>query len=117
MSERCPTCGQIIPENADANALLNLLRNGTPHRQLYRGQDGNWYVTHGGGGPWAQSAVSRLINKQLISPVYSDCPDQAYHCGPTLDLDAFMKERDRVGIKKAQRIYIPNSAPAGYEGA
>lgn len=108
----CPTCGQPFPKPPEgalnADALWGVLKYGVPHRELYRGQDGNWYVTYGGG-KVAAAAVSELIEQEQIQRVYSSCAD-AYHIGPTLDCEATMAFRRGKKRKDWKPIYIGQAA-------
>jgi hypothetical protein len=89
----------------NATELLDVLRNGTPHRHVYKGQDSNWYVTYSGG-KTSFEAVRELLRKRLIQSVYSTPGLECYHIGPTIDCEASMAERRKVGIAKARIIYM-----------
>ncbi len=104
--QTCPTCGQPIRHLLDAHNLLEVLTNGLPHREVYHGQSGGWWVTYGGGEVSAD-AVRELVERGFIRSVYNSCPDEAYHVGRTLDVDATMAERKkhRRG-KDASKIYV-----------
>lgn len=107
MTDICPTCGQTIMKhiNDDEGALLHLLQTTPPHREVYRSDDGRWYVTHGGG-EWSGRAVHALVLAGKVSSVYSDCPNDCYHIGRTLDTIATSEQRKRLG-KKAPLIFLP----------
>jgi hypothetical protein len=106
----CTKCGQLIPNDQDADWLLDLLTNGEPHRQVYRGQDGNWYVTYGGGEVSA-SVVGALVKRGAVVSVYSNCPNDAYHVGRTLDYERTMAARKKHG-RGAPNIYIQQTPGA-----
>lgn len=118
MANCCPTCGQpIIERQHDAAWLLDLLTNGSPKREVYAGQDGGWYVTHGGGAVHA-SVVQRLVNQGHIHSVYSDIPDQCYHVGRTLDCARTLAERKKHRkSKNAPKIYVGDPDPQQTPGA
>lgn len=103
----CPTCGQLIKSASDAEQLLDLLTRGTPHRGVYRAQNGSgWYVTYGGG-QWSEEAVMWLVNSGRIRSVYSNCPNDAYHVGRTLDIERTVAERKKHRhAKDAKPVYV-----------
>jgi hypothetical protein len=104
----CPTCGQMLPKQKVLNAeeLLNILTIGSPHREVYRGESGEWWVTYGGGQA-SYEAVSELLQRNLIHSVYSDCPNDAFHIGKTLDVQATIAERKKHRrAKDASQIYV-----------
>ncbi len=112
----CPHCGQMMPKRVSQNAeaLLQLLRT-ERDRNVYRSQnDGRWYVTRGGYGPWSNDTVMGLVSNRLLSSVYSNCPSEAYHFGPTFDVEATMAQRKKYG-KGTPIIFVTNSEPVGYE--
>jgi hypothetical protein len=94
----------------DARWLYDLLKDGRPHRKVYRGKNG-WFVTYGGG-EVSSDAVRELVERDLIHSVYNSCPEDCYHIGLTLDVDATMAERKkhRRG-KDAPKIYCPPAMP------
>lgn len=105
MSDVCPSCGQIIKSASDADALLVLLTEGAPHREVYRAQNGSgWYVTRGGG-QWSEEAVMRLVQSGPIRSVYRDCPGDAYHVGKTLDIPATLAARKCLPRKEWPRVF------------
>lgn len=108
----CPTCGQPTIERAhDAAWLLDLLTNGRPHRGVYEGRDGGWYVTYGGGAVHP-SVVQQLVRAGAIASVYNTCPDQCYHVGRTLDAPRTLSERKRYRRRKdAPMIYVGDPDP------
>lgn len=93
----------------DADELYRLLKEGQPHRQVYHGRDGGWFVTYSGGEVDAD-AVRALVRKGLINSVYNNCPDDCFHIGKTLDVNATTEERKkhRRG-KDAPWIYTDGS--------
>lgn len=101
----CHTCGGLTVEPNEAERLLALLTDGRK-RQVYRGRDGGgWWVTYGGG-QFSQNAVTQLIERGSISSCYSDCPDEAYHVGKTLDVKATLAERQKHRRRKdAPHVY------------
>ncbi len=90
--------------NVAAIALLALLRDGNPHREVYRARDGGWFVTYGGG-EVAADAVQELVRAGLVHSVYSNCPADSYHVGKTLDVER-TREARRIHGKKAPLIYV-----------
>jgi hypothetical protein len=102
----CPTCGGPIEVETSAEALLRLLTEGRPHRHVYRPANGTgWYVTHSGK-RFSAEAVHGLVRAGKIHSVYSDCPDDAYHVGKTLDVKATTEERRNHRQRKdAPKIY------------
>ena len=110
MMEHCPTCGQPLPpsQQRDAAWLLDLLTNGTPHREVFKSRDDarQWYVTYGGG-PVSAEVVQELVKAGSIRSVYSNCPNDAYHVGRTLDIERTLAERKRHRrAKDAPKIYV-----------
>src|SRR5580704_12781445 len=92
---RCPTCGQ--PLGLDAEKLYALLAHGVPHREVYRAADGSWWVTYGGG-MTTEQAVMALVNERRVCPRYNNLPQEVFHVGRTIDMDAtlaFRKGRPR----------------------
>jgi hypothetical protein len=110
MSNTCPTCGQQIGIGADK--LLDLLRHGVPKREVYKGQDGRWYVTYGGGGPISDATVRSLVERKLIQRTYATY-DGSFQVGPTIDIGATQERRKREG-KKAPLVYV--EAPLAVTG-
>lgn len=92
----CPTCDQQLPHVMDADRLLEVLKTETPHRELYRGRDGGWYITRGGYGRVPPEAVTELLLRKAIVSVYSDCPGDAYHVGRTIDIPATIALRKKT---------------------
>lgn len=105
--DNCPTCGQpIISSTQESARLLELLTHGVPHREVYHGRDGGWFVTYGGG-QFGFAVVHSLRNSGLIVSVYSDCPAEAYHVGRTLDVHRMMEERKKHRrAKDVPKIYV-----------
>lgn len=95
----CPTCGQQVRHDLNADALLGLLRHGVPHREVYLGRDHNWYVTYGGGTTTA-AAVNGLLGNGLIHPVYDNLPSEAFHVGDTLAMEATLLRRKETGDRE-----------------
>ena len=100
--KHCETCTCVKSWGCDE--LLKLLTNGQPHREVYRGdRTQRWFVTYGGGEADPE-AVFYLVRMGKIHPVYNNT-DDAFHVGPTLDLEKTMSERKRTGNKKLE-IYV-----------
>jgi hypothetical protein len=93
-----------------AAALLDLLTNGQPHREVYIANDrSGWWVTYGGG-QVDEAAVRELVAGGHIRSVYSDCPNDCYHVGRTLDVARTMEERKKHRRRKdAPLIYVQDS--------
>lgn len=111
----CPTCGQMTPKRRKLlgrEEIYELLRDGQPHREVYRGQDGGWWVTYGGGKA-DPHAVAYLVEQKYVASVYSSIPDEVFHIGKTLDCEATMAERKkhRRG-KDAPKIYTDGTPAA-----
>lgn len=106
----CSKCGQLIPDHRDADWLLDLLANGQPHREVYKGRDGGWFVTYGGGEVSA-TIVSELVRRGSIVSVYSNCPTDAYHVGRTIDIDRTYAARKKHG-KGAPTYYLQQTPGA-----
>jgi hypothetical protein len=107
MTDRCPTCGRPLPDAQEQVRLLELLRDGHPHRQVYRASNGSgWFVTHGGG-QFSVEAVQALIDAGLIHDVYNNLPNECYHVGRTLDVDRTVASRKKYQkTKDAPKIYV-----------
>lgn len=72
----CPTCGQLTvrDEPSTLRALLERVGGtGGELRQVYRGCDGKWYVTYGGG-PFSAELVERMRRSGTLVPVYPGTP-------------------------------------------
>lgn len=70
----CPHCGQTMPEHMDADDLARRMRSGL---DCYRGQDGHYYLTRGGGRVPYQ-AIDDALAHGLIVPKWDDAPDLEY---------------------------------------
>ena len=102
----CPTCGQERGRVVLGTfALLDILTNGTPHREVYRAQGGGWFVTYGGGEA-AANAVAELVRLGKINSVYSNCPTDAYHVGRTMDCERTLEYRKGRPRKEWKIIYV-----------
>lgn len=101
---RCPTCGQSLPEcgGDEAERLLGVLTNGMPQREVYITNDGEWFVTYGGG-QFSADAVNWLATAKLITQKYSNCPG-CYYVGRTIDMDASLALPKVKG--KRQLVYV-----------
>ncbi len=93
-----------------AAQLLDLLRTGIPHREVYVGRDGCWYVTHGGG-PTTAEAVQFLRRQQEIFSVYNTCPEDCFHVGKTIDMTTTLAARKAGLITKFHLIYVNEVPP------
>lgn len=109
---KCPTCGQPLPKNVrlllDAAQLLQILTSGEPHREVYRGDGTNqWFVTYGGGEASAE-AVQELVAAGKIRSLYSNCPNDAYHVGRTIDMEATVAARQKIPghAKRSIIVYV-----------
>lgn len=102
---RCPTCGQPVETGLDAEQLYNILANGQPHRNVYRAQNGAWYVTHGGGKTTA-GAVQWLVDGGRIHSVYNDLPNEVYHVGKTINTAATLAYREGRKRKDWKTIFV-----------
>lgn len=80
-----------------AEALLDLLINGHPHRVVYRSRHGNsWFVTYHSG-KVDVAIVRELFDAGHIVSVYSNCPTDSYHIGRTIDVERSMAARKKHG--------------------
>lgn len=101
----CKSCGQPLPNKLmNASELLSILKTGTPHRSVYTGVKGGWFVDYGGG-EVDPLAVKQLVDEKKIHPNYSDCPDLMYHIGRTWDVARTMAARRDLG-KAAPDYFI-----------
>ena len=103
MTARCSKCGQEINRLLDEIDLMKILEIGTPHREVYQGQNGGWFVSYGGG-ETSQEIVMNLVNRREIRSVYSNC-NGAYHIGRTWDYERTMAARRKYG-KTALDYYL-----------
>lgn len=110
----CPTCGAPVrvkaPPTGSADWLLDILTNSIPHREVYHGQRGGWWLTYGGG-EVSPEAVHELVARGAIVSVYSNCPNGSYHVGRTLDIDRTMEARKKFG-KGAPEYYLEQTSGA-----
>jgi hypothetical protein len=100
-----------MPSMRDADWLLNILTNEVPHREVYRGRDGGWWLTRGHG-EVPPEAVAELLRRGAIVSVYSDCPTDSYHVGRTIDIPRTLAARKKLG-KAAPHIYTDTSTDTG----
>lgn len=107
----CPTCGQHVPKPKplDAEQLLAILRDGVPHREVYEGQDGGWYVTYGGG-KTSPEAIRVLLDRKMIVKVYDEY-DGSFHIGRTLDMTATKAETKKFG-RRGKLVYTDGTTAA-----
>jgi hypothetical protein len=110
----CPTCGGPLKKPKaspirDADWLLGVLK-GYPHREVYRGHNGGWWLTRGDGAEIDPDAVRELLRRGEIVSVYSDCPNDAYHVGRTLDTKRTIEARKANG-NRAIMIYLSQQTP------
>ena len=80
-------------------------------RELYRGQNGRWYLTHGGG-PFSENVVEALQKLPGIVPRYKADGRLQYDCfayGKTIDLDETLRRRRAGEIHKRARVYVDGS--------
>lgn len=112
MKKQCPACGQPLPKRLlGAEALLDILRAGGEKIWVHKGQNSRrWYITHGLGEADPQ-AVQELVSTGAISPVYSNCPGDAFNVGPTLDVEATLASREGRPKSEWQTIYVALPAP------
>ncbi len=109
----CPTCGREF--SLDANTLWQILLNGIPHRQVYLGSDGNWYVTYLGQST-THDAVQYLLHQGIIQPCYNDMSG-TYHIGRTIDMKATLELRKQYRRSRdAPLVYVGDSAQGIAEG-
>lgn len=110
---RCPTCGSPIAQHgANSDWLLDILTR-DPDRFIYRGRDGGWWLTKSRG-ELDPNVVRDLIRRGAIVSCYSDCPDDAYHVGKTIDIPRTMEERKKHRRKRdAPKIYTDGSTDTG----
>jgi hypothetical protein len=86
----------------NADAVLQILGEGR-RREIYRGQDGNWYITYGGG-QISQEIVRSLVEAGRVRRVYAGC-DEGFWLGDTIDLDATQEHRRKTGERRTL-IYV-----------
>lgn len=103
----CPTCGQPIRARllTSQEQILSILRdnrNGRA-RDIYQGQDGNWYITHGGGQVDA-ATLDRMVKSGSLVRTYDECAD-SFTIGKTMAVSATTEARKRGEIVKGQVIY------------
>lgn len=107
--KHCATCS-CVNELLNADELLRLLTNGTPHREVYLAANGHsWWVTHGGG-EVASHAVAELVERGAIQPVYKGRA-QCFHVGRTLDIERTTAARKGKRHKEALAIRIYEDDP------
>lgn len=103
MAARCSKCGQKIVCLLDKIDLMKILEIGAPHREVYRGQNGGWFVSYGGG-KTSHETVMNLVSRGEIRRVYSNRND-AYHIGRTWDYERTIAARRKYG-KAALNYYL-----------
>lgn len=101
---RCPTCGQSIGAT-DTVTVLARMQLGS---ELYRGQNGLWYLTHGGG-KISEGVVRELLSAGSIRDKYSDTPNTCYTTGRTIDTAATLAFRKGRKRKEWKLIYVGDS--------
>lgn len=100
---RCPTCGQRMPQITDPDQLVAVMK--TEDRQVYKGQDGNWYLTKGGG-PISDWVIDGLRKAGRIRDQYSDLPNQYFTTGKTIDMQATLAARKGKPSLDWQIVYV-----------
>ena len=103
MVARCSKCGQEIRRLLDAADLMKILESGAPHREVYHGRNGGWFVSYGGG-ETSHEAFMNLVKSRKVRRVYSNC-NSAYHIGRTWDYERTMAARRKHG-KAALDYYL-----------
>ena len=103
MTARCSKCGQETDRLLDEVDLMEILRFGSPHREVYQSQTGGWFVTYRGG-ETSREIVMNLVKRGEICRVYSNC-HSAYHIGRTWDYERTMAARKKYG-KAASDYYL-----------
>jgi hypothetical protein len=99
---RCPTCGQTVQRVIrDPAELLDELRDG---RDVYRSVNGTWHLTRTRNMTITPEAVYELLKYGKIVRTYSNC-DDCFRIGQTIDIEATMQARRRLG-KKAPLVYV-----------
>src|SRR5690348_6852294 len=110
MVERCETCGKVVvPEPKAATyhvittegELVTLLKQ-MERRMVYRFKDrhNEWGLTHGHGLRVAPALVRSAVKAGILHSCYSNCPDDAYWLGSTIDVDATLERRRQTGNKQ-----------------
>jgi len=107
MSEICKCCGQTIPPRRavlNAEQLFAALTAEGRRREVYRAQDGSWWVTYGGGQTTLE-AVQELHRAGKIQSVFSNCPSDAYHVGRTIDMPRTLAAR-QAARNRSITVYV-----------
>lgn len=108
--KHCATCTCPTLPMMGADALLHLLTNGTPHREVYLAADGRtWWVTYSGG-EVDPDAVTQLVQQGAIRPVYKGA-NHCFHVGRTLDIERTTEARRSKRHKEALAILIYEDDP------
>jgi len=93
---KCTLCGQEIRNLMGAKELLAKLGE-NPSLHVYRSKDNRWFLTYGGG-EVNPNAIKTLVARKRLFPVYSSCPEDAYHIrNETFDVERTMAYRTKTG--------------------
>jgi hypothetical protein len=92
----------VVPPRG-VDEVLELLKS-DPRRSLYKGQDFRWYITYSGG-EVPLEVVQALVATKAVNSVYSDCPNDSFHVGPTLDCEATRAVRQQPG-NRHEKVYL-----------
>lgn len=107
MRNICPVCGQQTNEVIDDKEdILKYLRSNR-ERQIYKGRDNHWYLSHGGG-EVSTRVLNSLISDGLVRQVYSNTQD-VWHLGKTMDAEATLAFRKGRPRKEWKIIYTNES--------
>lgn len=99
----CPTCGQQMPQIVDPDQLCALMH--TESREVYKGRDGLWYLTKGGG-PVSDWVVETLQRAGRIRDKYSDIPNECFTTGRTIDMPATLASRKSKRRQDWRTVYL-----------
>lgn len=103
MSERCPSCGQIMPkaqQKADSvSTVERLLRMLKPDRELYRTCEGDWAVTYHKG-LVSPTVVQAALETGKLYRVYANDHQCFWLQAKTIDIEATMKIRKTQNTKR-----------------
>lgn len=114
MGERCPHCGQLMPQPTETDPrrvitsreeLLSLLRE-RADRDVYRSRSGTWHYTNPGPDRHRvdPALVREMVASGLLRPVYKGSVD-AFSRRQTVDVAATMQMRRSGRIGKDTVIY------------
>lgn len=119
MSERCPTCGQLVVDEPPQETTTMFTREGDlvaalraqVEGQVYRIDGSNeWAITRIRGVRVAADLVKGMVAARVLRRAYSTC-DDAFWLGPTIDIEATLELRKQTRNRNAGPVLYDDARP------